>query len=682
MSEAADEQLALVPAAVRAAARRRPARPPAGPAPVDPIAEVLVDVALAHLDRPFEYVVTAPMSAAAVPGARVRVRFAGQDLDGYVIARKATAEHAGRLAPLRRVVSPEPVLGPDLLALCRAVAVRWAGALPDVVRLAVPPRHADAEKAAGSPLPPPPPRPDAGPWADYPAGEAFVDRLASGAAPRAAWAALPGAEHWPTAVAVAMTTTLAAGQGALAVLPDHRDVSRVSAALTALAGAGQHAVLTADLGPRARYATWLRVARGQVRAVVGTRAAMFAPIRDLGLVVCWDDGDDLHAEPHAPYPHVREVLMLRAELAGAAALLAGHVRTAEVERLVQTGWARPIDPDRPRVRSRTPRVLLAGEGHEPERDAAAASARLPSLAWRTAQSGLRAGPVLVQVPRRGYVPAVACQQCRAPGRCARCQGPLALAGADAPPTCRWCGIADAGWVCPHCQGRRLRSSVVGARRTADELGRAFPGVPVRTSGGGTVLDVVTDAPALVVATPGAEPVAEGGYTAALLLDAWALLDRADLRAGEEALRRWMNAAALVRGADDGGTVVLVAPPGLRAVEAMARWAPQWHADLELAERAALRFPPAGTVFTLTGDPVAVDSLARAIDLPPDVERLGPVPVAGAPGVPGSPQVRLLLRSSPESAAGLAVAVRAGMSVRSARKEPGSVRVHRDPLELA
>ncbi|MZE80235.1 primosome assembly protein PriA, partial [Streptomyces sp. SID5475] len=103
-----------------------------------------------------------------------------------------------------------------------------------------------------------------------------------------------------------------------------------------------------------------------------------------------------------------------------------------------------------------------------------------------------------------------------------------------------------GWHCPECGGARLRGQVFGARRTAEELGRAFPAVPVRTSGRDHVLDTVPDAPALVVSTPGAEPVAEGGYAAALLLDGWAMLGRPDLRAGEETLRRWLGAAALVR----------------------------------------------------------------------------------------------------------------------------------------
>ena len=88
---------------------------------------------------------------------------------------------------------------------------------------------------------------------------------------------------------------------------------------------GAQVCLTADLGPSERYRRWLAVLRGSVRISAGTRAAMFAPVHDLGLVVLWDDGDDLHAERRAPYPHAREVLALRAHRQGAAALIGGVI---------------------------------------------------------------------------------------------------------------------------------------------------------------------------------------------------------------------------------------------------------------------------------------------------------------------------------------------------------------------
>jgi primosomal protein N' (replication factor Y) (superfamily II helicase) len=524
----------------------------------------------------------------------------------------------------------------------------------------------------------PPAEPSAEPSVGAPAsldpfGGGFLPALADGRAPRAAWTALPGSD-WPAAIAVAVRTTLVAGSGALVVVPDARDVARVDAAFTAALGPGRHVALTADLGPAERYRRWLAVRRGAVPAVVGTRAAMFAPVRRLGLVVVWDDGDDLHAEPRAPYPHVREVLCLRAHEAGVAALLGGYIRTAETAALVAAGWARSLDAPRDVVRRSAPRVQVAGEDEQLSRDVAARAARLPSLAWRVAHDALRTGPVLVQVPRRGYVPAVRCDRCRATARCAHCAGPLSLGGGDALVGCAWCGRSAGGWRCPQCGSGGFRAQAIGAHRTAEELGRAFPSVPVRSSGGDAVLSAVSADPALVVATPGAEPPAPGGYAAALLLDGWALLARPDLRAAEEALRRWVGAAALVRGAAAGGTVVLMADSALAPVQALVRWDPAGYAERELADRRALGFPPAVRLAVLTGPAPAVAELLTLAQLPPGADVLGPVP--GREGA-----VRALVRVPKAHGAALARGLRAAQGVRSARKVPDPVRVQIDPVEI-
>ncbi|HEV7657418.1 MAG TPA: primosome assembly protein PriA, partial [Mycobacteriales bacterium] len=515
-------------------------------------------------------------------------------------------------------------------------------------------------------------------WGAYRAGAGFVGAIAEGRAARAVWSALPG-EDWAARYAEAAAAALSAGRGALLVVPDRTDLDRLDAALTAVLGAGMHVALAADLGPAERYRRWLRVRRGGVRVVAGTRAAGFAPVADLGLVAIWDDGDDLHAEPRAPYPHARDLLLLRAHLEGTAALLGGYARTAEAQQLVGTGWAQPIVADREAVRAAAPRVGAAGDDVEMGRDAGARTARLPTLAWRTAREALAAGaPVLVQVPRRGYVPSLACARCRTPARCGHCSGPLAAGGGDTVPACRWCGRPAANWSCGVCGFTRLRAVVVGAGRTAEELGRAFPGVPVRTSGGAAVLTTVPGGPALVVATPGAEPRAEGGYGAALLLDGWALLSRPDLRAGEETLRRWANAAALVRPAGSGGKVVVGADAGLPVVQALVRWDPAGFADRELAERTELGFPPARRFASLTGMPAAIAELLDVARLPETAEPLGPVP-AGTVG--GEETERLLLRVPRRDGAALAAALHAAAATRSARKAPDPVRIQLDPLEL-
>jgi primosomal protein N' (replication factor Y) len=665
-----------------------------------PVARVVVNKGVLHLDQFFDYAVPQELDESAQPGVRVRVRFGagahqvrggrregGRLIDGFVIERRSESDYSGPLAALADVVSPEPVLSAELLGLARAVADRYAGSLADVLQLAVPPRNARAE-AKPSPEPLPPPAvPEAGTWGRYAQGSAFLQALAGGGAPRAVWTALPG-PHWADELARAVTATLASGRGALVVVPDGRVAARVDTALTELLGEGRHALLTAEAGPEKRYREWLAVRRGAVRAVVGTRAAMFAPVPDLGLVVIWDDGDGSHSEQHAPQPHAREVLLLRAAHDKCAFLLGSTGCTVEAAQLLETGWALPIAADREQVRAAAPLVRTVGDG-ELARDEAARAARLPSLAWQAVRDGLRSGPVLVQVPRRGYVPRLACERCRTPARCRHCAGPL-----EAPRQqelhCTWCDRGEAAWQCPECGSTRLRAQVVGARRTAEELGRVFPAVPVRTSGRDHVLDSVPGRPALVVSTPGAEPVAEGGYAAALLLDGWAMLGRPDLRAGEEALRRWMQAASLVRGQSEGGTVVVVAEPTLRPVQALVRWDPVGHARRELAERAELGFPPVSRMAAVTGRAEAVGSLLAAAELPDDAEVLGPVALPfsdpARPRRPGDPPPgesweRVLLRVPPGSGAALAGALKAAQAGRLARGAGEPVRIRIDPPDI-
>ncbi|WP_374223992.1 primosomal protein N' [Nocardiopsis sp. MG754419] len=520
---------------------------------------------------------------------------------------------------------------------------------------------------------------DPGPWDAYPEGPAFVRALREGRPARAVWNALPGTD-WTDGIAVAAEAALAAGRGSVIVLPDGRDVARVDAALTRHLGEGRHAALTADLGPAERYRRWLSVLRGEVRVVVGTRAAVFAPVRSLGLVVLWDDGDDVHVDPHAPYPHARTVLAMRAHRARAGALIGGHTRTTEAQILVETGWAHPLIADRATLRGRAPVVRAAGDDRELARDEAARSARMPSVALRSAREAARVGPVLFQVPRRGYLNSLACAGCREPARCDGCRGPLAVRGSHALPSCGWCGRVAGQWACPECGVTRMRAVVVGARRTAEELGRAFPALTVRTSGREEVLTEVADKPALVVATPGAEPVVKGGgYAAAVLLDGWALLNRADLRASEETLRRWLNASALVR---PGGTVVVSADAVLPVVQSLVRWDPGGFAERELAERRELGFPPAMSMASITGGPEHVRELLEQIALPEGAELLGPVPVGTETAEDGTHQTeRALLRVPRHGIGELARTLKAAAVARSARRDEHLAQVRVDPMKV-
>lgn len=674
VTESHDETLAL-PGLVQARQRakeaaagaRAPApKPPLVVADPDPVARVLVHLPLAHLDRPFDYLVPAEMAADAVPGARVKVRFAGQDADGFIVERAGASDHGGRLAPLRRVVSAEPVLTPEVVRLSEQLAERYAGTRSDILRLAIPPRHATTEKNdSGERLPLP--MVDGGGWASY-SGD-VVGRLVNQPPVRAVWSCLPG-DDWADLMARAAIAGAQDGRTSLICVPDQRDVDRLAAAVTRLAGRGSFVALTSQAGPAKRYSAFLKVSRGVAPIVIGTRAAALAPVRNLGLVAMWDDGDDLFVEPRAPYPHTREILLQRAADTGCSVMLGGFARSAEAEYLVRTGWAEDVSAPREEVRRRVTVAVAGATDHDLVRDPHARTARIPSQVHRAISAGLAEGPVLVQTPRAGYATRLACDRCRTPASCSVCHGPLRLPGAASAPVCAWCATPAPGWTCAVCGGHGLRAPVVGEARTAEEFGRAFPSVAVRRSSADQIADTVPGRPAIVVATTGAEPVAEGGYAAVILLDTWLLLARADLRAEEEAFRRWANAAGLVR---PGGKVLAVGDAADPALQALVRWDPAGLAERLIEDRLAAHLPPASRVVTLTATNDDLDEYLDGLLLPPGAEVLGPVRV-------DDELDRLVLRVPRASGPALSRILGERQRERSAKKLP-HVRVEVDPHEL-
>ena len=586
------------------------------------VARVLIDSPLPQLDQLFDYAVPTRLADAAKAGVRVKMplRTGGRIADGWIVELADTSEYQGTLSELEDVVSDVALLRPEVWALARVAADRAAGNASDVLRLAVPGRYVRVERSwlAAEPDPGPLPTglpaiPGAKPGR-LEAGIADGERMTLAADPRPV--RLPTGEWvgaWAATLAQAAAHALAADRSALLVVPDYRDQAQLEAALAA--SVDPRRVLRADARQSGgdRYRAFLEATRADARIIVGNRSTVYSPAARLGLIAIWDDGDPLLAEPLAPGVHARDAALIRQEQSGAALLLVGHTRSVEVQRLVEIGWVHEVAPSK-HVR---PRVIPTEQQANPD----PGSARIPTIAWRQAQDAVREGPVLVQVARPGNAPLLACDRCREPARCAACGGGLAVPREGGTARCVLCGTSASGWRCPVCDGTKLRAVTIGASRTADELGRAFPNTRVILSDGERPVLRVGAEPALVVATRGAEPVAEGGYRAVLLLDGERMLLRESLRVAEDCLRWWSNASAL---AAPGSPVFLVGVAGAIAT-ALSTWRQADWADRELDARRTLRFPPAVRVASVTAAHAAV---ARAVETVRDldgVDVLGPAP---------------------------------------------------------
>lgn len=519
------------------------------------IARVILDSPLPQLDRLFDYAVPEALGAVVVPGVRVRVavRAARRIMDAWVVELAEESEFAGKLAEIEAVVSPVPVLSPEVWALARRVADRAAGVAADVLRLAIPKRQARVEQAwlQRAPEQPAPP-PEAGAGAEiagYP--PSLAEAVAGGA--RAALQAIPEPGAWIRTLTELTAPVLASGRSAILAAPDQESLDRLEAGLRAALGDERVLRVDADQSAAARYRAFLDAGTRRGVAIVGKRSVVYAPALDLGLIAFWDDGDPAYQEPLAPGVHARDAALVRQELSGCALVLLAHSPSAEAERLVEIGWCERVAFARRPLPKVIPTALQTGG------DRLAEHARIPPSAWRAAADAVATGPVLIQVARPG---------------------------SDLP---------------------------LGSARTAGDLGRAFPRAKIVVSHGGSRVDAVDDEPALVIATRGTEPTARGGYRAVLLLDGERMLARESMRVVEDALRTWSNAIAL---AAPGAPCYLVGVGGAVAT-ALGQWRQAEIVAAELAERQQLRLPPAVRTATLTGAASAVEAAVAAAGIEGD-----------------------------------------------------------------
>ncbi|HET6824591.1 MAG TPA: primosomal protein N', partial [Amnibacterium sp.] len=206
---------------------------------VPSIANVVLDSPLPRLDHIFDYRIPEALQDSVTPGIRVKVplRVAGRSADGWVVGLAETTDAPGELSAIEKVVSPVPVLAPEVWRLARAVADRGAGVASDVLRIAVPKRQARVEQRwlKDGPVAPPPvdaPR--------LPVGDALVEgrRLTALATPHPAVRGGRTIGGWAAELADTAASVAAAGRTVIVAVPDRRDLDQLAAALAAGPAAG------------------------------------------------------------------------------------------------------------------------------------------------------------------------------------------------------------------------------------------------------------------------------------------------------------------------------------------------------------------------------------------------------------------------------------------------------------
>ena len=513
-----------------------------------PIARVRVDTGVFHLDQLYDYSVPEKLSELIAPGVRVQLPFGNRETEGIVVTRVASPERAGTLKAITKVLSPHCVATPESLALIDKAAEFYCCNPWDLLRSAIPPRVASVDKELSAVIPPA----QARSGNKVRAFQSFRPFIAS-----------------EQQIAEIVDGYIKSGS-VLIVAPDEKDVDRL---ISSLSHKYEKVLRLSSSSTREeRYRNFLLAMRLQSSIVVGTRSSVFTPVNNLAAIIIYKESSPDHFDLRSPGWNSSTIARMRSELEGIGLVFTGFTPSVRVA----------YEIDRSSIKYNNQRTQVNVQAFSPSD-----GTLLPGRIYSEIKKALKKGPVLFVAPRKGYGNALLCAHCRNVALC-KCGGRLSVSSKGLAPTCVHCGTGFPSWKCSYCDRDKQYLAGRGIERAAEEISRAFPGFPVVISAGDVIKDSVDSSPALVLSTPGAQPLAEGGYAAVVVLDAIRFFSHTDINGQERARELLFETASLV---SSDGQVLLVLDDSHPVVAALARWNIAPLLKRELAERDELKLPP-------------------------------------------------------------------------------------------
>lgn len=398
-----------------------------------------------------------------------------------------------------------------------------------------------------------------------------------------------------------------------------------------------------------RSEEWRRIRSGAASVVVGTRSGVFAPVRNLGLIVVDEEHDGSYKQEETPRYHGRDVAVVRAHDAGACVLLGSATPSLESRYNAQSGKYTLLElPARIEERP-MPTVELIDmrqEFLETRRQATFSRKLTAALAERLANHE----QTIILLNRRGFSSFVACRACGERVECVNCSVTLTFHKRDRRLLCHYCGYAQKPpSACPKCSSDHIYFLGLGSERVEEELHRDFPAARVArldrdTATGGRRFETILngfrkgDYDILV----GTQMIAKGhdipNVTLVGVISADMGLGVPDFRAAERTFQLLTQVAGRAgRGSVPGIVLIQTIQPDHYAIRLAAAQDYAAFYEKELAFRRALHYPPFSAMANVLvrGEKKEValgmsTSLARLFTPPPDKLRvLGPAeaPVA-------------------------------------------------------
>ena len=439
------------------------------------IARVAVAAATFHIDKPYDYLIPSAYAGQAVPGMRVLVPFgAGNKKSEGVILSVETCSSYDKLKAITSLVDESPVLSKENLKLALWMSDRFFCTVYDALRAMLPPQMdfkrkrkvKESVKSGGG---------DIALSAEQNAVFENLLPLMKSDSPQAALLYGVTGSGKTLVYIKLIEETLLLGKTAIVLVPEIALTPQTLSIFTSYFG-DSVAVLHSALGTGERYDEWKRIKNGDVRVVVGTRSAVFAPLPDIGLIVIDEEQERTYKSENNPRYHAREIAKYRVTRTSALLLLASATPSIDSMFAAKCGKYKLFElPSRFNERG-LPQVLIADMRDELK---SGNGGTISSVLQGELEKNLECGEQsILFINRRGASPIVCCGECGYTYKCRDCSVSMTYHTFNRRLLCHYCGyFMPSPEVCPECGGK-LKFIGAGTQKIELELQGMFPNVRI------------------------------------------------------------------------------------------------------------------------------------------------------------------------------------------------------------
>lgn len=499
------------------------------------------------VEGPFDYIIPEHLQKEAKPGARVWVSFGRKRSAGFIVA--VTVKTAVKnLKPISSVIDKTIFFGRGMLSLTNELSRYYCVSWGQMLHAAVP-----------GVLQSPRPLPELKPIALKPE---------TGIAPKLENLLVFGQEfqaRWNIYIE-AIKHALAGNKTVIVLLPN---ISALNRAKDLLASGINSSIAALYRNEPEELREWVRIKEGRVNIVVATRSGIFAPVKNLGLIIIDEEENPSYKQDQSPHYHARQAAFARAKIDDARVILGSASPSLESIYLAKKNKIKILrigqEKSLPEVK-----IINAGFIHGAALGRSVFSKYLQDA---IAESLTAKEKILLFLNRRGFATFASCSRCNLVLKCPRCSVNLVFHSAENILNCHYCNFKmPAPQICPSCNSGYIRYSGSGTEKIESELARIFP---------------QAEPAEITVATASVIAKHEHNFGLVGLLSIDNFLNRADFRAAEKTF----NLMTTFLGLAEKKIVIQTALASHHCFEALLKADPDIFYEEELRQRKQLKFPP-------------------------------------------------------------------------------------------